>query len=285
MSKSKDFIKQFAEQRDRIRKQFQAKRTGEQIQYIDQTKLFKPLLETQKQIQDKLVSGHDTLSNALIPLTTELQKRNEEVGDLQSLFNDPREIEYAPTAHSTPKQKDPGFLYDLNVLLDESDRINLGDMSLPLPSEMAAGKYNYEEVLKKVSRLKRQYGQLIGKNSKQEEKLKEMYSARKKTLEKYKTSILDQMPAGKYKSGQGIRKRTLCKQKPNRGRPRKYPVTIVYNSANNLCQKLNELVAAKGAGNTGLDNTINAVLDELLNISAIDRDTYNKLFKNIFSYI
>ncbi len=281
MSKSKDFIKQFAEQRDRIRKQFQTKRTGEQIQYIDQTKLFKPLLETQKQIQDKLVSGHDMLSNALIPLTTKLQKRNEEVGDLQSLFN---EIEYAPSAHSTPKQKDAEFVYDLDRYLNESDRINLADMSLPLPSEVMVGD-NYEEVLEKIKTLNRQYGQLIGKKSKLEQKLKEMYSARKNTLEKYKTSILDQMPAGKYKSGQGLRKRTLCKQKRNRGRPRKYPVTIVYNSANNLCQKLNELVAAKGAGNTGLDNTINAVLDELLNISAIDKDTYNKLFKNIFPYI
>ena len=284
MSKSKDFIKQFAEQRDRIKKRFEAESMGEQLQYIDQTKLFKPLLETQKVIQQKIVSGHDTLSNALTPLVNELRKRNEQVDNLQSLpfYNVPHEI--VPSAHSTPRQKVVGFSYDLDRYLNESDRINLADMSLPLPSEVMEGD-NYEEVLEKIKTLNRQYGQLIGKKSKLEQKLKEMYSARKKTLEKYKTSILDQMPAGKYKSGQGLRKRTLCKQKRNRGRPRKYPVTIVYNSANNLCQKLNELVAAKGAGNTGLDNTINAVLDELLNISAIDKDTYNKLFKNIFPYI
>ncbi len=285
MSKSKDFIKQFAEQRDRIRKQFEAKRTGEQLQYMDQSKLFKPLLETQKGIQEKIVSGQDTLSNALTPLVNELRKQNEPVDDLTSLFHDPREIEDVPTAHSTPKQKDAGYLYDLNILLDESDRINLGDMSLPLPSEVATGKYKYEEILKQITRLNREYGQFIGKNSKQEEKLKKMYSARKDTLEKYRKSIRDQMPAGEYKSGQGLRKRALCKPKRKRGRPRKYPVTIVYNSANELCQKLNELVAAKGAGNTGLDNIINAVLDELLNISAIDKDTYNKLFNNIFPYI
>ncbi len=257
MRKSKDFIKEYAEQRDRIKKRFEVERTGEQLQYIDQSKLFKPILESQKGIQEKIVSGQDTLSNALTPLVNELTKKNEPLDDLTSLFHDPREIEDVPTAHSTPKQKDAGYSYDLNILLDESDRINLGDMSLPLPSEVATGKYKYEDILKQITRLNRQYGQLIGKNSKQEKKLKEMYSSRKDTLEKYKKSILDQMPAGTYKSGQGLRKRTLCKPKRKRGRPRMYPDTIVYNSANDLCQKLNELVAAKGAGNTGLDNTKN----------------------------
>ena len=89
----------------------------------------------------------------------------------------------------------------------------------------------------------------------------------------------------KYKTGHGLRKRALCKPKRNQGRPRIYPGTIVYNSANDLCQNLNELVMAKGAGNTRLDNSINAILDELLNISAIDKDTYKKLFRNIFHNI
>src|SRR6266516_3868992 len=115
--------------------------------------------------------------------------------------------------------------------------------------------------------------------------MKDMYMSRRKTLEKYKTTLLEQKPAMKYKSGQGIRKRALCKPKCNRGRPRIYPNTIVYNSANDLCHKLNKLFAAKGAGNTGLDNTINAMLDELLNISAIDKDTNNNLFRNIFHNI
>src|SRR6266516_5293086 len=139
MSKSKDFIKEYAEQRDLIKKRFEVERTGEQQQYIDQTKLFKPLLDTQKGIHEKNVSGQDTLSNALTPLVNELRKRNEPVDDLTSFFHDPREIEDVPTAHSTPKQKDDGYSYDLNILLDESDRINLRDMSLPLPNDVATG--------------------------------------------------------------------------------------------------------------------------------------------------
>src|SRR6266516_6725846 len=114
MSKSKDFIREYAEQRDRIKKRFEVERTGEQQQYIDQTKLFKPLLETQKGIQEKIVSGQDMISNTLIPFTNELRKRNEQVDNLQSLplYNVPHEI--VPSAHSTPRQKDVGFSYDLD---------------------------------------------------------------------------------------------------------------------------------------------------------------------------
>ena len=284
MPKSKDFIKEYAEQRDRIKKRFEVERTGEQQQYIDQSKLFKPILETQKGIQEKIISGHDTLSNALTPLVNELRKKNEPVDDLTSLFHDPREIEEAPAAHSTPKQKDKVFLYNLDGVLDDSDRINLVDMSLKLPSEVYITE-NYERVLKDIETLNRQYGQLTRKRSKEDVKMKDMYNSRRKILQKYKRTLLEQKPAMRYKSGQGIRKRALCKPKRNRGRPRMYPDTIVYNSANDLCQKLNELVAAKGAGNTGLDNTINAVLDELLKTSAIDKVTYNKLFENIFPNI
>src|SRR5206468_3989182 len=103
---SKDFIKKYKEQRDRINKQFEAERTGEQVQYIDQAKLFKPLLESQressKSIQDKIVSSQDTLSNALVPFTTELRKRNEQIDELQALpfYDVPREIE--GIKHSTP---------------------------------------------------------------------------------------------------------------------------------------------------------------------------------------
>ncbi len=54
MPKSKDFIKEYAEQRDRIKKRFEVERTGEQLQYIDQSKLFKTILETQKAFRRKL---------------------------------------------------------------------------------------------------------------------------------------------------------------------------------------------------------------------------------------
>ena len=42
------------------------------------------------------------------------------------------------------------------------------------------------------------------------------------------------------------------------------------------------LDAAKQAGNTGVNNDINVIVDKLLKIGRIDKTTYDKLYKNIF---
>ena len=57
---------------------------------------------------------------------------------------------------------------------------------------------------------------------------------------------------------------------------------IYYNSVDDLCSRLELLCAAKRAGNTGLNNNINSILDELLNKNAIDKTEYNNLFSQIF---
>lgn len=57
---------------------------------------------------------------------------------------------------------------------------------------------------------------------------------------------------------------------------------IYYPSVKDLCIKLQELHAAKQAGNNGLNNSINSILDELLRVNAINKDEYNYLYKNIF---
>ena len=103
----------------------------------------------------------------------------------------------------------------------------------------------------------------------------------------YKESILALKGAEKFikKSGEGLRKHKLIKQKRGRGRPKKHPDTIFYNNGDDLCTKLNELVTAKKAGNTGLDNTIISALDELLNNKWVTKDEYDKLYKNIFQVI
>ena len=55
---SNAIIKRYKEQRDLIRKQFQAEKVGDQTLFTDQFKLFKPLIESQKEtskdLQDKL---------------------------------------------------------------------------------------------------------------------------------------------------------------------------------------------------------------------------------------
>jgi hypothetical protein len=290
---SMDIIKKYKEQRDRIKKHFEAERTGEQVQYIDQVKLFKPLLESQKEssrsIQDKIVSSQDTLSNALVPFTTELRKRNEQIDELQALpfYDIPREIE--GIKHSTPV-KDRSVI-EINLdgeLLEESHRENLSILDLELPSEVQK-KGDFKSVFEKIGLNNRKLGQYLRKDNEKtkREGLTERYTSQQIALKIYTDKIKGLEGASQFitKSGEGLRKKQhkLCKLKRGKGRPRIYPPTIYYNSVSDLCEKLNELVAARKAGNTGLDNSINEVLDELLRTGSIDKNDYNILFKNIFS--
>ena len=56
-----------------------------------------------------------------------------------------------------------------------------------------------------------------------------------------------------------------------------------YSSVDDLCNRLALLCAAKQAGNDGLNNNINSILDELLRINAVDKNEYNHLYSNIFN--
>ena len=290
------------EQRDFLKKRFQAEKTGDQTLFIDQEKLFKPLIESQKEnsksLQDKLVVSQDILSNTLVPLTRELQKRNDQVDALQNLpfYNIPAGIEDAP--QSTPqKGRDIRDIIniDLDAGLNTTDLENLYEMELKKPSEVQMDG-NAAEVLNKIKTKNKSLGQFLSgetpagikldkKGADIAAKEREIYKSQLRSLEKYKDSIKKIEGAGKFitKSGEGLTKRKLLKQKLKRGRPKIYPDTIIYNNADDLCIKLNDLVTAKEAGNTGLDNSIISALDELLNKKWITKDEYDKLFKNIFS--
>ena len=59
---------------------------------------------------------------------------------------------------------------------------------------------------------------------------------------------------------------------------------ISFNSSvDDLCNRLALLCAAKEAGNSGLNNNINSILDELLRIESVDKNEYNHLYSNIFT--
>src|SRR5277367_2458727 len=121
---SKEFIEKYKNQKKQLKQYYEREKTGDQTLYTDQAKLLQPLINSQKEtsrtIQDKIVTGQEILSNALVPFTRELQKRNEQVEALQSLpyYNLPPEIEGVP--QSTPQvtpQKDQQPQY-INVDLD-----------------------------------------------------------------------------------------------------------------------------------------------------------------------
>ena len=58
---------------------------------------------------------------------------------------------------------------------------------------------------------------------------------------------------------------------------------IYYSNPNDLLKKLELLSSAKKAGNTGVDNDINSILDELLRCGAVSKSVYKQLYKNIFA--
>ena len=203
-------LKDYERVKNALKKRFDNERTGDQTMYADQTKLFKPLIDehkiTSKTMQHNLTAGQESLTNTLVPFTEELRKRNVQVDNLQTLpfYNDFPRIENVP--QSTPKRNASDFVIDLDKMLSETDRENLQDMSLPLPSEVIK-QGNYEFILEQLKTLNRQCGQFTGKKSKKDEKEKQVYKSRRETLEMYKMSLDEQMKALKYKSGEGLRKR------------------------------------------------------------------------------
>ena len=275
---SKEFIERYANQKKRLKQYFEREKTGDQTLYTDQAKLLEPLINSQKETQNKIVTGQESLSNALVPLVQELQKRNDQVEVLQSLpfYNIP-EIEGVP--QSTPK-KDIYIDVDAD-LLNDTHRENLEYMKFSLPSQIKSENYN--DILKGIKKAKNGITRGIKKHEHPGEV--EIDMSRYATLEVLRQKIKTlQKNYSEFdiKSGKGLRTHKLVKQKRGRGRPKIKPDLIVYNNPDDLAIKLKEYILAKEAGNTGLDNYINEILDEMLEKKYINKDGYDNIFKSIF---
>ena len=180
--------------------------------------------------------------------------------------------------YSTPQKS---IIYaDPDKDLNTTDRENLEDLDLYLPS-VVQQQGLFDKVFRKIKTINQEIGQYLGKSSKKSDKDKEIFESRKQTLKKYKNIVRDLQGAEQFisKRGEGIRK-----AKTKRGRPKKYPGPIVYSSPSDLIHKLQEYITAKEAGNTGLDNTIISMLDELLHTKVISKTDYDNLYKNNIIY-
>ena len=170
----------------------------------------------------------------------------------------------------------PEFMkVDLDAGLNETDRENLQDMGFELPSEVFKNKL-IEETLENIKTEKRSIGQKLGKGpvgQKVEAKEKEVYRSQKKTLDIYK-QMIDGL--------EGAKQFVSTPKKTGKGCRAGGSDVIYYPNVDELCIKLQKLTAAKQAGNNGVNNNINSILDELLRVHAIDKDEYNILYKNIF---
>ena len=133
--------------------------------------------------------------------------------------------------------------------------------------------------------MNRSLGQYLGTNSKKTELEKGMYQSQKQTLQLYEKKINALVYSKQFevKDGEGVKKKKLVKLKRGKGRPRKNPDVILYKRSDELIEKLKEYCAGKEAGNTGVDNYIVSILDELLETKTISKDEYTKIFINIFN--
>ena len=171
---------------------------------------------------------------------------------------------------------------NLDEQLDQQDLDNLKDMKLPLPSKVYETD-TISQTLNKVKTHNKSIGQYlgIGPSSKSISKdAKAALESQKNTLKKYKTLIENTESAKKLigtrktdkKTGTGVNSNTM---------PAVHEISF-YSSVDDLCNRLALLCAAKQAGNNGLNNNINSILDELLRINAVDKNEYNHLYSNIF---
>ena len=257
--------KDYAKLKEEAKKYFQAKKTGEQDLFTEQLQLYKPIIQSTKELEQNLISGQHELMEQIVPT---LIARN-----LPQLTFD---------AQSSPILK-PGIkTIDLDgELLNETHKENLQDMSLELPSEVYAGD-NIENTLRKINKTNRSLGQYLGISSKKTEKEKEVFQSQKQTLQIYEKKIkaLAESKQFEVKEGEGIKNKKLVKLKLGRGRPKKNPDIIYYKKSDELIEKLSEYLAGKQAGNTGLDNYINSILDELLETKAISKEDYDQICEN-----
>src|SRR5579863_1068610 len=261
-------IGEYKRVKESLKDRFENERTGDQDLFREQAKMFQPLINTQKQTVKAIKDSQDVnsaaISNALLPIVREIERREQ----VDSLMEQPFYREELPAI----AQASPDVMkVDLDANLSQTDLENLEDMSFELPSVIFKNKA-VEETLEKIKTENRSIGQKLGKKGETKPHILEVYSSRKQTLITYRQII---------EGLQGAKQFVSTPKK--RGKGLKKTVDVVhYSSVEDLCTKLAELVAAKEAGNTGLDNNIISILDELLKTKAININYYHDLYSHIF---
>jgi hypothetical protein len=266
-------INEYTRIKKTLRDKFDAERTGDQHLFIEQSKLLqpliKPLLSTQEQtvkaIQEKphrpltamppAVLSQRSMPAAEAPSPPVPAARSEDKVEPSAA----RALEHPSTQAPEPEQ--PLIKVDLDSGLNDTDVRNLQEMKLDLPSVVFKNK-KIAETLNQIKTENRSIGQKLGKSYDATEKEKVIYRSWKETLGTYKLKIQG-LEGAKQFVGEGVD-------------------VIFYPNVEDLCMRLAEFDAAKQAGNTGLDNRIISVLDELLRTQAISKDVYDELYKIIF---
>ena len=152
------------------------------------------------------------------------------------------------------------------------------ELKLPLPSEVYETD-TISQTLDEIKTYNKNIGQFLGigpSSKKISNAKKNQLESQRDTLKKYRDRLENAESAKSLVA-------TTKRGKYGKGVPNAAHEISFYSSVDDLCNKLALLCAAEQAGNNGLNNNINSILDELLRINAIDKNEYNHLYSNIFN--
>jgi hypothetical protein len=266
-------IDEYKRIKQNLRDRFESERTGEQHLFIEQTKLLQPLIKPLISTQEQAVKAIQ--ANAKQPAAI----MGETVRPALTMPEAP--LSQPETQAGPAEVPEEPIRIDLDSGFDETDIRNLRDMGFELPSKVFKKIKQIEKTIAKIKTENRRIGQKLGKGSDATTEEKEVFKSWKKTLESYRQKIQG-LEGAKQFVGRGA---ALAELPPEAllGAQLSVPDVIFYASVEDLCSILTKLDAAKQAGNTGLDNRIISVLDELLRTGSVTKNDYDSLYKNIFS--
>src|SRR5271170_3082456 len=126
-------IAEYKRLKETLRDRFENERTGDQDLFREQTKILQPLINTQQQtvkaIKDSQDASSTAISNAILPIVRELERREQ----ADSLMQQPFYHEELPAiAEATPDI----VKVDLDANLNQTDIENLDDMDFEMPSSV-----------------------------------------------------------------------------------------------------------------------------------------------------
>ena len=296
-------VSEYKRLKQTLRDRFENEKTGDQNLFEEQTKKYKPLLTSQQEISNamqeaakQIVQSQNEGQTALQPLLPLLQNI-QRTQIAQQIAAPRRQLPSLPSAimtpsnYATPQASSSGqdvktthipvpvsarkdiMTVDFDSQLDISDFNNLKSLNLLKPSEVFKSN-TIVETLDSIKTHNRAIGQKLGKGAASKKITageKSQLESQRATLKKY-SDILENTEAGK---------KLLVSHKSDKTGSGFHEISY-YSSVDDLCTRLDLLCAAKKAGNSGLNNNINSILDELLRINAIDKNEYKDLYKSIF---
>ena len=301
-------VSEYKRLKQTLRERFESETTGDQSLLEEQTKKYKPLLSSQQEISktmqdvaNQIVESQSEGQVAMLPLLQNMQRA--QIAAPSQPGQQALAMAMSPSQYATPQTSLTGHASsqdstshipvpassrediikgNLDEGLDKQDIDNLNDMKLPLPSKVYETDA-VEQALQSVKFHNKSIGQYLGIGPAS----KGISKDSKKTLESQRTTLL------KYRSlleNTESAKKLMSTRKTDKKTgtgvtniPSAVHEISFYSSVDDLCNRLALLCAANDAGNNGLNNNINSILDKLLRISAIDKNKYNHLYSNIFN--